>query len=93
MPYDGRYDQYIMTDSEEEYEVDEYHRVGFAAEVACILVIGCVTGLKGLSKMRRGVREPIGTTLGWGVFGLLNRYNPMGSNIVQLFIWNENSVY
>lgn len=46
-----------MTDSEEEYEVDEYHRVGFAAEVACILVIGCVAGLKGLSKMRRGVRE------------------------------------
>lgn len=54
-PYDGRYDEYIMTDSEEEYEVDEYHRVGFAAEVACILAIGCVAGLKGLSKMRKGV--------------------------------------
>lgn len=53
-PYDGRYDEYIMTDSEEEYEVDEYHSVGFAAEVACILAIGCVAGLKGLSKMRRG---------------------------------------
>lgn len=46
-----------MTDSEEEYEVDEYHSVGFAAEVACILAIGCVAGLKGLSKMRRGVRK------------------------------------
>jgi hypothetical protein len=45
-----------MTDSEEEYEVDEFHRVGFAAEVACILAIGCVAGLKGLTKMRRGVR-------------------------------------
>ena len=44
-----------MTDSEEEYEVDEFHRVGFAAEVACILAIGCVAGLKGLSKMRKGV--------------------------------------
>ena len=44
-----------MTDSEEEYEVDEYHRVGFAAEVACVLAIGCVAGLKGLSRMRRGV--------------------------------------
>lgn len=56
-PYDGRYDKYIMTDSEaeEEYEVDEYHRVGFAAEVACILAIGCVAGLKGLTKMRKGV--------------------------------------
>lgn len=46
-----------MTDSEEEYEVDEFHRVGFAAEVACILAIGCVAGLKGLSKMRKGVGE------------------------------------
>ena len=46
-----------MTDSEEEYETDEFHKVGFAAEVACILAIGCVAGLKGLSKIRRGVSE------------------------------------
>ena len=55
-PYDGRYDEYIMTDSEEEREIDDKHGVGFAAEVACILAIGCVAGLKGLSKMRKGVK-------------------------------------
>ncbi len=43
-----------MTDSEEEYEVDDQHRVGFAAEVACIIAIGCVAGLKGFSKMKKG---------------------------------------
>ena len=44
-----------MTDSEEEYEVDDKHRVGFAAEVACIIAIGCVAGLRGLTRMKKGV--------------------------------------
>ena len=56
-PYDGQYDKYIMTDSEEEYEVDDLHRVGFAAEMACILAIGCVAGLRGLTKMKTKVRR------------------------------------
>lgn len=51
--YDGRYDQYIMTDSEEEHEIDELHSVGYAAEVAAIIAIGCVAGLRGLSRMRK----------------------------------------
>ena len=43
-----------MTDSEEEYEVDDRHRIGFAAEVACIIAIGCVAGLRGMTKMKKG---------------------------------------
>lgn len=56
-----------MTDSEEEQEVDEQHSVAFAAEVAAILAIGCVAGLKRLQKMRKDVR--IG--LVWDGFELL----------------------
>ena len=54
--YDGRYDQYIMTDSEEETDlIDETKTVAYVAESVCILAIGCVAGLKGLSRMRKGV--------------------------------------
>ena len=42
-----------MTDSEEEHEIDELHSVGYAAEVAAIIAIGCVAGLRGLSRMRK----------------------------------------
>ena len=44
-----------MTDSEPEHEVDETYCVAFAAETAAILAIGCVSGLKGLKKFRKGV--------------------------------------
>lgn len=53
--YDGRYDQYIMTDSEEEFEVDHEMNVGLLAEAAAILAIGCVAGLKGMSRVRKKV--------------------------------------
>jgi hypothetical protein len=52
--YDGRWDKYIMTDSEPEHEVDENYCVAFAAESVAILAIGCVSGLKGLRKLRKG---------------------------------------
>ena len=44
-----------MTDSESEHEVDENYSVAFAAEMAAILAIGCVSGLKGLKRLRKGV--------------------------------------
>ena len=44
-----------MTDSESEREVDENYCVAFAAETAAILAIGCVSGLKGIKKLRKGV--------------------------------------
>ena len=44
-----------MTDSEPEHDVDENYCVAFAAETAAILVIGCVSGLRGLKKIRKGV--------------------------------------
>ena len=47
-----------MTDSESEHEVDENYCVAFAAETAAILAIGCVSGLKGLKKLRKGVSNP-----------------------------------
>lgn len=46
-----------MTDSEPEHEVDENYCVAFAAETAAILAIGCVSGLRGLKKFRKGVRR------------------------------------
>ncbi|CAI8009295.1 Espin [Geodia barretti] len=52
--YDGRWDEFIMTDSEPEHEVDENHCVAFAAESVAILAIGCVSGLRGLRKLRKG---------------------------------------
>ena len=54
--YDGRYDQYIMTDSDDDFMVDESMNVGLLAEAAAILVIGCVAGLKGIGKIRKKVR-------------------------------------
>lgn len=50
-----RWDEYITTDSESDYEVDDNYCVAFAAEAAAILAIGCVAGLKGLKKMKKGV--------------------------------------
>lgn len=44
-----------MTDSEEETELPDHINVACAAEAVAILAIGCVAGLKGLSKMRKGV--------------------------------------
>ena len=44
-----------MTDSESEHEVDENYCVAFAAETVAILAIGCVSGLKRLKKLRKGV--------------------------------------
>ena len=55
--YDGRYDQYIMNDSDYEYEADDNVNVGLLAEAAAILAIGCVAGLKGISKIRKKVRQ------------------------------------
>ena len=43
-----------MTDSEEEHEIDESISVAYAAEAVAILVIGCVAGIKGLGKVRKG---------------------------------------
>ena len=56
--YDGRYDQYIMTvlDVDDDIEIDDYMNVGLLAEAAAILVIGCVAGLKGMSRIRKKVR-------------------------------------
>ena len=51
-----------MTDSESEREVDENYSVAFAAETAAILAIGCVSGLKALKKLRKGVSpSPLNT--------------------------------
>ena len=47
-----------MTDSEEEHEIDEMYSVSFAAESVAILAIGCVAGLKGMQKIRKGVGGP-----------------------------------
>ena len=56
--YDGRYDQFIMTvlDVDDDIEIDDYMNVGLLAEAAAILVIGCVAGLKGMSRIRKKVR-------------------------------------
>ena len=58
--YDGRYDEYIMTDSDYEFELDEQLNVGLLAEAAAILAIGCVAGLKGISRIRKKVSETSG---------------------------------
>ena len=51
-----------MTDSESECEVDENYSVAFAAETAAILAIGCVSGLRALKKLRKGVSpSPLNT--------------------------------
>ena len=55
--YDGRYDQYIMNDSDYEYEADDNVNVGLLAEAAAIVAIGCVAGLKGISRIRKKVRH------------------------------------
>ena len=44
-----------MTDSEEETELPDHINVACAAEAVAIVAIGCVAGLKGLSKMRKEV--------------------------------------
>lgn len=54
--YDGRYDEYIMNDSDYEYEPEDYMNVGLLAEAAAILAIGCVAGLKGLGRIRKKVK-------------------------------------
>lgn len=54
--YDGRYDQFIMTDLEDDIEIEDNMNVGLLAEAAAILAIGCVAGLKGLSRIRKKVR-------------------------------------
>lgn len=53
-----------MTDSEPEHEVDENYCVAFAAEAAAIVAIGCVSGLRGLKKIRKGVNIYIRTCVG-----------------------------
>ena len=53
--YDGRYDEFITTDSDYEFEIDEQFNVGLLAEAAAILAIGCVAGLKGLTRIRKRV--------------------------------------
>lgn len=54
-PIQYRWDEYITSDSEEEEDVEEQFSVAFAAEAVAILAIGCVAGLKGLQKVRKGV--------------------------------------
>ena len=54
-PIHYRWDEYITSDSEEEEDVEEQFSVAFAAEAVAILAIGCVAGLKGLQKVRKGV--------------------------------------
>ena len=54
--YDGRYDQFIMTDLEDDIEIEDHMNVGLLAEAAAILAIGCVAGLKGMSRIRKKVR-------------------------------------
>lgn len=54
---DCRWDEYIISDSEEEGDAEEQFSVAFAAEAVAILAIGCVAGLKGLQKVRKGVRQ------------------------------------
>ncbi|XP_064397697.1 uncharacterized protein LOC135344431 isoform X2 [Halichondria panicea] len=51
--YDGRYDKYIMTDSESDTDLPEHVGVACAAESVAIVAIGCVAGLRGLAKMRK----------------------------------------
>eukprot|EP00731_Ephydatia_muelleri_P013653 Em0007g963a len=50
--YDGRYDQFIMTDSEDEGDVPEHCQVAFGAECAAILALACVVSFKGMDKQR-----------------------------------------
>ena len=57
--YDGRYDQFIMTDLEDDIEIEDHMNVGLLAEAAAILAIGCVAGLKGMSRIRKKVRYVI----------------------------------
>ena len=45
-----------MTDLEDDIEIEDYMNIGFLAEAAAILAIGCVAGLKGLSRMRKKVK-------------------------------------
>jgi len=52
---DCRWDEYIISDSEEEDDAEEQFSVAIAAEAVAILAIGCVAGLKGLQKVRKGV--------------------------------------
>ena len=55
-----RWDQYITSDSGDEADVEEQFSVAFAAEAVAILAIGCVAGLKGLQKVRKGVSQSLG---------------------------------
>lgn len=48
-----RYDQYIETDSEGGYEVGENVSVARLAESCLLLTLGPITGLLGLSKIRK----------------------------------------
>lgn len=62
--YDGRYDQFIMTNLEDDIDIEDNMSVGLLAEAAAILAIGCVAGLKGLSRIRKKVRLLIFITKG-----------------------------
>ncbi len=44
-----------MTDSDDDFEVDDRRSVAFACEAVAILAIGCSAGLKGLKNARKGV--------------------------------------
>lgn len=48
----SRYDQFIMTDSEDEGDVPEHCQVAFGAECAAILALACVVSFKGMDKQR-----------------------------------------
>ena len=54
--YDGRFDQFITTDLEDDIDIEDNMNIGLLAEAAAILAIGCVAGLKGLSRIRKKVR-------------------------------------
>lgn len=47
-----RYDQFVMTDSEDEGDVPEHCQVAFGAECAAILALACVVSFKGMDKQR-----------------------------------------
>ncbi len=51
-----RWDQYIMTDSEDEEDTDDMYSVAYACEAVAILAIGCAAGLKGLKHSKKNVR-------------------------------------
>ena len=53
-----------MTNLEDDIDIEDNMSVGLLAEAAAILAIGCVAGLKGLSRIRKKVRLLIFITKG-----------------------------